>query len=69
MNNKEDLKFCINCKHYISNLYDPQCKRFPPNVDVVKGHIKNVTKPCEDERSGIMPWKCGKKARFFEEKR
>lgn len=60
------MKLCKDCKFESYRMCALTAKR---TVDYVTGHVKvdytNST-PCVDERNSILPWKCGKKARFFE---
>lgn len=60
---------CKDCKHY--NIYSSyrgnECERkIYFVIDVVKGNKYKFGGKCpSDERTSILPWKCGRKARYF----
>lgn len=74
------MKRCIDCKFSRYNPYysEYRCDRLHTSeivADLVKGGSKVVdTTPlsafrsCEDERTSILPWRCGQKARHFKPK-
>lgn len=73
------MKRCIDCKfHKLDSYYGlSHCKRLHSSktvLDPVNGGTKEInTTPlegyryAEDERASILPWKCGMKARYFQE--
>lgn len=65
MNN---LKLCINCKHY--DNFGNLCVRgkYHNSCDPVTGEKVfeyKVLRSANEERASIFPWHCGKKGRYF----
>ena len=66
-----DLKFCIDCKHEIQWNCCRGYEHEPERVSLVTGrvvesYLRVLPPVCTNERHSIWPWRCGKKARFFE---
>jgi len=62
------MNYCKDCKHF--NDFGLLCvrgKRQKGN-DPVNGapvHIYTVLRPVREERESILPWRCGKRGRYF----
>jgi hypothetical protein len=71
------MKRCIDCKHHMAAMDFPDmCMRdtdYFEVPDLVRGGTRTVNRggfslSAEDERTSILPWKCGRKARYFQPK-
>lgn len=78
---KKEIPFCINCEYIKPNDSKPyeclyQKKNIPIMIDITDGsptqrqyNLSDRTF-CRDFRMwGFCPWMCGKKGRFFKDKR
>jgi hypothetical protein len=66
-----ELKFCKDCKHADTYNFYTRCIRDRKIVsyDLTDGGaIYTQSVFAEFERASIWPWRCGRKARFFESK-
>lgn len=63
------MELCKDCKHY--NDVGDLCVRgkHQVGVDLIDGppvYEYRVLEPAHWQRGSIMPWKCGKRGRYFE---
>lgn len=66
-------RVCKNCEHFESSAYSSKCVRGKRQVGIDPVHGMPIYKyivnsDAIDERHSILPWKCGMKGRYFEEK-
>lgn len=61
-------KLCIDCDHYSPSALRGLCERLRINKSLVTGENKGCIIDASDERYSILPWSCGKKARYFKPK-
>lgn len=76
---KKEIPFCINCEHIKPNDTKPyEClyrkKNSPIMVDITDGSTRKLSSDnmplCRNFRTwGIFPWMCGRKGRFFKDKK
>lgn len=61
------MKFCKDCKFESYRICHRNVKQ---EFDIVSGTLTKIERleNCLDERKSILPWKCGMKARFFQQK-
>lgn len=67
-------RVCKNCEHFESAAYSTRCVRGKTKVGIepVFGmpiYKYTVNREAIDERYSILPWRCGKHGRYFEEKK
>lgn len=61
------MRFCKDCKFESYRICHRKVKQ---EFDIVSGTLTSLERleNCTDERKSILPWKCGRKARFFQQK-
>lgn len=59
------LKLCKDCKYESARCCDRLGKE---EIDLISGKFvrKEVWTYCAQERKSILPWHCGKNAKYFE---
>lgn len=65
------MKLCKDCKHFNpDSLYSMKCNRpMPPIINLVTGEEAMAKPMCNNERYSDFPDRCGREAKFFEEKK
>jgi len=67
----KDYPLCNNCAHFDS--YDHRCKRKQKyhELDLIHAQTHVAYRPHKNasiQRFSLLPWKCGKRGRFFQQK-
>lgn len=76
-NSMENIKACKDCKYFSQGFIGEYCSKnskitsfeiYDFKNGVIKKNIYNNKCRIEHMRDSILPWRCGRKAKYFEQK-